>query len=233
MAERLSPPASACNAPPSIRVLLVEDHTIVRTGVRLLLETEPGLTVVGEATTVAEVLALVPHAQPGIILLDLDLGGENAAASIPALLQAAPAAQIVVLTGVRDPEAHRQAVRHGILGLVLKEHATETLLQALATVHAGEVWLEPSMVASVLGELIHPPPPSPEVAKIVQLTAREREVITLLGAGLRNKDIAAGLGVTEAAVRYHLTAIYAKLGVADRFALALYAYQHGLAKPPS
>jgi DNA-binding NarL/FixJ family response regulator len=213
-------------------VLLVEDHTIVRTGVRMLLETEPGITVVGEAATVAEALALVPHAQPDIILLDLDLRGENAAACISGLLHVAPAARIVVLTGVRDPEAHRQAVRHGAMGLVLKEHATEMLLQALATVHAGKVWLEPTMVAAVLSELTHPLPPSPEVAKIARLTAREREVITLIGAGLPNKEIAARLGVTEAAVRYHLTAIYAKLGVVDRFALALYAYQHGLAKPP-
>jgi DNA-binding NarL/FixJ family response regulator len=224
----------AGHTPPAIRVLLVEDHTIVRTGVRMLLETEPGITIVGEAATIAEALALAPHTQPDLILLDLDLGGENAAASIPVLLRATPAARLMILTGVRDPEAHRQAVRHGALGLVLKEQAADTLLQALTTVHAGGVWLDLPMVAWALSTLTQPSPtlPTPEAAAIARLTAREREVITLIGAGLRNKAIAARLAMTEATVRYHLTAIYAKLGVMDRFALALYAYQHGLAQPP-
>jgi DNA-binding NarL/FixJ family response regulator len=215
-----------------MRVLLVEDHAIFLAGVQMLLETEPGITVVGAATTVTEALVLAAHTQPEIILLDLDLGGESVSARIPALLQAAPATRIVVLTGVRDPEAHRRAVRHGAIGLVPKEDAPTTLLQALATVHMGEAWLEPTMVASVLSDLTHPPPPSPEVAKIARLTAREREVIALIGAGLSNKDIAARLEVTEAGVRYHLTTIYAKLRITDRLALALYAYQHGLAQPP-
>ena len=90
-----------------MRVLLVEDHAIVLAGVRMLLETEPGITIVGAATTVAEALALAARIQPEIILLDLDLGGENVAVRLPELLQAAPAARVVVLTKVRDPEAHR------------------------------------------------------------------------------------------------------------------------------
>jgi DNA-binding NarL/FixJ family response regulator len=88
------------------------------------------------------------------------------------------------------------------------------------------------MMAWALRALTQPPPPSPEAAAIARLTGREREVITLLGAGLSNKAIATALGVTEAGVRYHLAAIYAKVGVTDRLALALYAYQHGLAQPP-
>jgi len=218
-----------------MRVLLVEDHGIVRTGLRMLLESQPEITVVGEAATAAEMLTLVAPAQPDIVILDLDLGGENAAESIPALLEAAPAARILILTGVRDLEAHRQAVRHGAMGLVLKEKATETLLQALAAVRTGGVWLEPTLVAQVLSELTHPrptPPPSPEVAKIARLTEREREIITLIGEGLRNQRIAARLYISETTVRHHLNAIFAKLGVASRFELAVYAYQHGLATPP-
>ena len=218
-----------------MRVLLVDDHPIVRVGVRMLLDSEPEITVVGEATTIAEALALTTREQPALILLDLDLGGEQVAACIPALLDAAPAARVVVLTGVRDPETHRQAVRHGAMGLVLKEQAVDTLLQALARVHRGEVWLDPAMAAQVLSELTHPrpaPPPSPEAAAIAQLTAREREVITLIGAGLRNQQIAAHLGISEATGRHHLTAIFAKLGVPDRLVLTLYVYQHGLVEPP-
>src|SRR6266568_5064907 len=119
---------------PSLRVLLVDDHGIMRAGLRMLLESHPGLTVVGEAATCAEALALATDTHPEVIVLDLDLGGENAVESIPTLLRTAPDTRILVLTGVRDPEVHRQAIRSGALGLVLKEKAVETLLEAIAKV---------------------------------------------------------------------------------------------------
>src|SRR5262249_33827302 len=175
-------------------------------------------------------------AQPDVIVLDLDLGGENAIESLPLLLRTVPATRVLVLTGVRDPEVHRQAIRQGAVGLVVKEKAAETLLAAIARVRGGEVWLEPAMIARVLGDLTRPQPSpqtSPEAAKIARLTERERDVIALVGEGLRNKYIAERLYISEATVRHHLTAIFAKLGVSDRFELAIYAYQHGLAKPPA
>jgi DNA-binding NarL/FixJ family response regulator len=221
--------------PQSIRVLIIDDHGIVRAGLRMLLESQPGITVVGEAATCVEALELATREQPDIIVLDLDLGGENAVESMPALLHAAREARILILTGVRDSETHRQAIRHGAMGLVLKEKAAVTLLQAIAKVRAGEVWLEPTMIARVLGDLTRSQTSlrtSPEAAKIATLTEREREVITLIGEGLRNKHIAERLYISEATVRHHLTSIFAKLDVADRFELAIYAYQHGLAKPP-
>jgi two-component system, NarL family, nitrate/nitrite response regulator NarL len=223
-------------APQSIRVLIVDDHGIMRAGLRMLLESQPGITVVGEASTCADALALTTDTQPDVIVLDLDLGGENAVESIPTLLRIAPETRILVLTGVRDPEIHRQAIRHGAMGLVLKEKAVETLLQAITKVRAGEVWLESTMIARVLGDLTRPqssPQASAEATQIARLTEREREVITLVGEGLRNKHIAARLYISEATVRHHLTAIFAKLDVSDRFELAIYAYQHGLAKPPA
>jgi DNA-binding NarL/FixJ family response regulator len=223
-------------APQSIRVLIVDDHGIMRAGLRMLLESQPGITVVGEASTCADALALTTDTQPDVIVLDLDLGGENAVESIPTLLRIAPETRILVLTGVRDPEIHRQAIRHGAMGLVLKEKAVETLLQAITKVQAGEVWLESTMIARVLGDLTRPqssPQASAEATQIARLTEREREVITLVGEGLRNKHIAARLYISEATVRHHLTAIFAKLDVSDRFELAIYAYQHGLAKPPA
>jgi len=208
----------------------------MRAGLRMLLESQPGITVVGEASTCADALALATGTQPDVIVLDLDLGGENAVESIPTLLRTAPETRILVLTGVRDPEIHRQAIRHGALGLVVKEKAVETLLQAITKVRAGEVWLEPAMIARVLGDLTRSqssPQASVDATKIARLTEREREVITLVGEGLRNKHIAARLYISEATVRHHLTAIFAKLGISDRFELAIYAYQHGLATPPA
>ena len=222
--------------PQSVRVLIVDDHGIMRAGLRMLLESQTGITVVGEASTCTDALALATGTQPDVIVLDLDLGGENAVESIPTLLRTAPDTRVLVLTGVRDPEVHRQAIRHGAIGLVLKGKAVETLLQAITKVRAGEVWLEPAMIARVLGDLTRPQPfpqASAEATKIARLTEREREVITLIGEGLRNKHIAARLYISEATVRHHLTAIFAKLDVSDRFELAIYAYQHGLAKPPA
>jgi two-component system, NarL family, nitrate/nitrite response regulator NarL len=220
----------------SVRVLIVDDHGIMRAGLRMLLESQAGLMVVGEASSCADALALATCTQPDVIVLDLDLGGENALESIPTLLRTAPETRILVLTGLRDPEVHRQAVCHGALGLVFKEKAVETLLQAITKVRAGEVWLEPTMIARVLGDLTRPqssPQTSAEATKIARLTEREREVITLVGEGLRNKHIAERLYISEATVRHHLTAIFAKLDISDRFELAIYAYQHGLAKPPT
>ena len=222
--------------PQSVRVLIVDDHGIIRAGLRMLLESQSGIMVVGEASSCADALALATCTQPDVIVLDLDLGGENAVESIPTLLRTAPETRILVLTGLRDPEVHRQAIRHGALGLVFKEKAVETLLQAITKVRAGEVWLEPTMIAQVLGDLTRPqlsPQTSSEATKIARLTEREREVITLVGEGLRNKHIAARLYISEATVCHHLTAIFAKLDISYRFELAIYAYQHGLAKPPA
>jgi len=217
-----------------IRVVIVDDHVVVRTGLRMLIESQPGIIVVGEAGNGAEALAVVARTQPNIIVLDLDLGGESGLDYFPGLRTAASTARVLVLTGVRDPELHRRAVRLGSMGLVRKEEAAEVLLQAIKKVHAGEVWLEPAMIASVLGEMTGTRASQlldPEAAKIASLTEREREVVTLMGQGLRNKQIAERLGISETTVRHHLTSIFAKLGVTDRLELVIYIYRHGLARP--
>jgi len=120
--------------------------------------------------------------------------------------------------------------------LVLKERSTEILLKAIEKVHAGEVWLERSMIAAVLSEMTRKnerKPTNPEAANIATLTPREREVITLIGEGLRNKQIAQRLFISETTVRHHLTSIFSKLHVSERLELVIYAYRHGLAKIPS
>jgi DNA-binding NarL/FixJ family response regulator len=139
-----------------MRVLIVDDHGIMRAGLRMLFESQPGFTVVGEASTCADALALATETQPDVIVLDLDVGGENAAESMPTLLRTAPDTQILVLTGVHDPDVHRQAIRQGAVGLVVKAKAVKTILQAITKVRAGEVGLEPTMIARVFGDLPRP-----------------------------------------------------------------------------
>jgi DNA-binding NarL/FixJ family response regulator len=215
------------------RIQLIEDHSIVSAGLRMLIESHPGLTIVGEAANGAEALAQIESQQPDIVLLDLGLGEESGIDLLPRLLSAAERARVILLTGVLDPEQHRRAVRLGAMGIVLKEEAAQVLLEAIRKVHAGEVWLDPSMVTSMLGELSRPRQagtPDPEVAKIASLSERECEIIALLCQGMPNKQVANNLSISEVTVRYHLGHIYRKLGVEGRLELVIYAFRHGLAK---
>jgi DNA-binding NarL/FixJ family response regulator len=218
-----------------IRILLIDDHTIMRAGLRMLIENHDGMIVVGEAGTRAEGLAIATREQPDIVLLDLDMGAESGLDFMPHLLAAAPNARVVILTGLRDTEAHRRAVHLGAIGLVFKEKAAEVLIKAIEKVHGGEVWLDRSLTASVLSEMSHADGrerADPDIHKISFLTEREREVVGLVCEGLKNKQIGDRLFISEATVRNHLTSILSKLGLSDRFELALYAYRHHLAKPP-
>jgi len=218
-----------------IRILLVDDHAVVRAGLRLIIQSRTGMTIVGEAGNRDDALSLADSEHPDIILLDLDLGGDSGMALIADLIAAAGEARIIILTGLRDPEAHRQAVLLGAMGIVKKEKAAEVLISAIERVHAGEAWLDPSLMAGVLTEMTRSSrgrKTDPEADKIAALTNREREVIALVGEGIKSKEIAGRLFISETTVRHHLTSIFDKLGVADRVELLIYAYRHGLASPP-
>jgi two-component system nitrate/nitrite response regulator NarL len=226
-------PGAAAEA---IRILIIDDHLIVRAGLRMLIGNHEGMTVVGEAGTRIDALAITANEQPDIILLDLDMGSESGLDFLRELLATAAKARVVILTGVRDPEVHRRAVHLGAMGLVFKEKAAEVLIKAIEKVHAGEVWLDRSLTASVLSEMSHADEsktPDPDAGKIASLTGREREILGLVCEGLKNKQIGDRLFISEATVRNHLTSILSKLELSDRFELALYSYRQHLAKPPS
>lgn len=219
----------------SMRILLIDDHPVVRAGLRILIENYEGMKVVGEAGNRVDALAVAAREQPNIVLLDLDLGVESGLTFLRELLTAVPGARVVILTGVRDPLTHRRAVRLGAAGLVLKDNAAEVLIRAIEKVHGGEVWLDGSLTASVLSEMSKAEEKmgiDPDSWKISSLTEREREIITLVCDGLKNKQISHCLFISEATVRNHLTSILSKLEVSDRFELALFSYRHHLAKPP-
>ncbi len=242
-----------------IRILLIDDQAIVREGLRMLLESHNGLVVVGEAAECQEATALARQEQPDVIILDLDLGGASGHNCLEALLSASPKSKALVLTGLHDINLHQAAVSRGAMGLVKKLEAAEALVKAIRKVHAGEVWLDGALMARLLEEFwrmrgkedssearmaaqgqqprqgAQPQPaqaPPEEMVKIALLTDREREVVTLLGEGLRNQQIADRLCISVVTVRHHLSSIFSKLKVADRFELAIYAYRHGLSKLP-
>jgi two-component system, NarL family, nitrate/nitrite response regulator NarL len=218
-----------------IRILLVDDHVVVRTALSGLIQTQDSLKVVGEASNRKDALEIAEREKPDIILLDIELGNESGLDFITDLLAVNENTRIVVLTGVRDPETHQRAVSLGAMGVVQKEKAFEVLVRAIEQVNAGEAWIDPLLVARIVKQVVNANKPKPvdhDTAKIATLTDREREVVTLIGDGLKNKEIADKLFISEWTVRHHITSIFSKLEVSDRVELILYAYKRGLATPP-
>jgi two-component system nitrate/nitrite response regulator NarL len=216
-----------------IRILIVHNHTVVREGLCMLIANDLEMVVVGEAENSADALAIAARERPDVILVDLDLGAEDAIDSLSALIASTQGSRMLILTGTRDPEQHCLAVRLGAAGVFLKDQAGKILIKAIRKVHAGEAWLDRSMTAKVLTEFAHAGTHrrnEPEAAKIETLSARERQVITLVAEGLKTKQIAERLFISEKTVGNHLTTIYHKLDVSNRLELALYACRHKLAK---
>jgi DNA-binding NarL/FixJ family response regulator len=222
---------SATNPEP-IRILIVDDHAIVRAGLRMLIDQNPAMKVVGVAGNRAEALALAAREQPDLVLLDILLGDDDGLAFLPELRFAVPNVRVLVLTGLRSSESQRRAIVAGAMGVVLKEHAAEVLIKAIHKVHAGEVWLDRSMMGSVLEEMTQAPEIDPRQAKIASLTERELEVVGLIAEGLKNKQIGQRLFISETTVTHHLTSIFSKLEVSDRLELVIYAFANKLPNVP-
>jgi two-component system nitrate/nitrite response regulator NarL len=221
---------------PRIKIVLVDDHAVIRAGLRLLIEARRDMKVVGEAANAAAAVAVTTSTQPDVIVLDLNLEGDSGLDCLPRLYEAAPRAHVLVLTGVNDYEMHRQAARLGARGLVHKAKAAEVILKAIERVHAGEVWFDQYLISGMMSELAHSGgrrKSDPEEAKITSLTRREQEVVELVCEGLRNKQISERLFISQTTVSHHLTSAFSKLGVADRLELLVYAYSQGIVKPPA
>ena len=218
-----------------ITILLVDSQALLRAGLRLILETEPKFRVVGEASSREEALEGA-RPRPDIIILNLNSYGEPDLDLLSDLAIAAEGARVLVLISDFDLELRRRIVRFGVKGLVQKTESPDRLIAAVKSVYAGEVWLDPRTVSHVLDDLLH----AGEVKQTnsllnngVRLTGRERDIIALIGEGLKNKQIAERLCISEPTVRHYLTSIFEKVGVKDRQGLIVYAYQRGLAKPPA
>jgi len=217
---------------PTIRIAIIEDHAIVRAGLRMLIENQPGMEVVSESAKASDVLKSARNILPDIILLDLDLGTENGLDFLPDLLRVFRPARILVLTASPETEAHLCAAAGGARGIVMKEQAPETLVQAIRSVHSGEAWMGRSLTTALLNRMSHSgmerQEHNPEAAKIAQLTPREREIVGLISKGLNGARIAEDLRISETTVRNHLTAILAKLDLSNKFELAVYAFNNNL-----
>jgi len=215
-----------------IKIVLVHPHLLIRAGLRCLLEAR-GLQVVGEAATRSEACAGIKTEQPDLVLTDADIAGERLVAALPDLLAACEHSRVLVVTATCDPRLHAEAVEAGASGIVLLDQSPDVLIKAIEKVHAGELWVDRSTTAGVLARMTRRRRDvDPETLKIQSLTRREREIVDLVGEGLKNRHIADRLFISEATVRNHLTSILDKLDLGDRFELAVYAFRHGLVTYP-
>lgn len=214
-----------------IGILLVDDHVVVRSGMRLLIENRSEMVVVGEASNSEEALTIAAREQPEIILLDLNLGSESGMDLIPKLLAVSQGSQIIVLTDILEDAAWRRAIRQGAMGVVSKEVSPEFLMRAIERVNVGELWLTRHATASPVHELrqaTQSKKPKSELNPASKLTAREKEVVDLVEEGLKNRQIADRLYISETTVRHHLTSILKKLNVSDRLELLIFAYRNNI-----
>ncbi|MFF5209968.1 response regulator [Streptosporangium sp. NPDC000396] len=207
-----------------IRVLIADDHPVVRQGLRTFLDLQDDLTVVGEAADGAEAVDLVESLAPDVLLLDLKMPVLDGPGTLVRLRERGLSLRVLVLTSVSDPEDVAPAMRAGAAGFLYKDVDPTALVQAIRAVHGGQVLLAPDAAEAMLSS------PTPAAAgHMTPLTDREREVLTLIASGRSNREIARELAVAEKTVKTHVSNVLMKLGVQDRTQAALYAVRHGLA----
>ncbi len=205
-----------------IRIVLVDDHAMVRRGLAQLLAGEAGIEVVGAAATGAEAVDVVAAEQPDVVLMDLQMPGMDGAAATRALAQQHPDVQVLVLTSFSDRERIVAALDAGAVGYLLKDAEPAELVAGIEAVARGESPLHPRAARELLRSRTDPGTPSGDA----RLTPREVEVLALVRQGLANKQIGRRLGISERTVKAHLSSLFQRLGVADRTQAALWAERH-------
>ncbi len=209
-----------------IRVMLVDDHKLVRAGLQSLLESTDDLTVVGAASDGAEAVTMVQQLLPDIVLMDLSMPGVDGVEATRRIAAAHPEVQVLVLTSFSDGERVRRALDAGAVGYLLKDAEPEEVITGVRAVSRGESPLHPRAARELL--LARTDAPGTAGAGNLKLTPREAEVLRLVRAGLANKQIARRLGISERTVKAHLTSAFQRIGVVDRTQAALWADRNGL-----
>jgi DNA-binding NarL/FixJ family response regulator len=212
-----------------VRVLLVDDQELVRSGLRRILRRRDGVLVVGECEDGDQVGAAVRDLRPDVVVMDLRMRRVNGIDATRALRREPDAPPVLVLTTFDDDELLAAALRAGAAGFLLKDSAAEDLVRGVRTVASGQAMLDPAVTARVLETFRSAPEPT--AAGSIPLTDREQEVLRLMGRGLSNSEIAATLVISEVTVKSHIGRIFTKLDLRDRAAAIVYAFDRGLVAP--
>ena len=210
----------------TIRIVLADDHPIVLEGVRRLLEQEPDLEIAASCQDGEALLAAVQANRPDIVVLDMRMPGMNGMSVLRRAAEEKLDLRVVLLTAEISDDDTLEAVGYGVRGVVLKDTAPDVLVRCLRTVHAGGQWLEQQLTGRALERLLAREAAKQKVARL--LTPRERDLVRLVSQGMRNKEIAAVLGITEGTVKIHLHRIYDKLNVTNRVELVNFARAESL-----
>jgi two-component system, NarL family, response regulator LiaR len=215
--------------PDPIRVLIVDDHSVVREGLRAFLELQDGFEVVGEAADGEKAIVSATRLRPNVILMDLVMPQLDGVAAMRRLREEVPDARVIVLTSFLDDDKLLPALRAGAAGYLLKNAEPQELARAVRAAHSGEAVLDPVVAARLVEALAAADGQEP----LDRLTPREREVLVLVGRGFSNKRIAKELGIAEKTVKTHVGHVLAKLGVTDRTQAAVVAVRSGIVGPRS
>lgn len=217
----------------TIRVLIADDHPIVRDGLRRLLSLDEDIEVVGEAGDGREVLERVQALEPDVLLLDLRMPNMDGLTALQTLQHTNRKTRVIVLTASEDKNEFVQAMKLGCSGIVLKQTAPDLIAKSIRKVHSGEIWLDSHTTAAVMRQFATPGEAMAAASggksrERSPLSTREREIVALVAQGYKNKEMAEKMFISEQTVKNHLHNIFDKLGVSDRLELALYAIHKGL-----
>ncbi len=215
----------------TVRVLLVDDQELVRTGLRGILRSRFGFEIVGELDSGAGVVETVARTRPDVVVMDVRMPGVDGVTATRALGEVEDAPPVLILTTFEDEEILAGALRAGAAGFLLKGVPAEDLQRAVRTVAEGGSWLDPAVTGRVLTTYRDGTAPVLPGAEVDVLTGREREVLALIGEGLSNTEIAVRLVLGEGTVKTHVGHIFAKLALRDRPAAVVFAFDHGLVRP--
>ena len=233
MSSDFPPPLQPNASERKIRVLLVDDHAVVRQGLRMFIEMQSDMEVVGEGGNGVEAVELAARLNPDVILLDLLMPQMDGVEATRKILAGNPHARVLILTSFGEDDKVFPAIRAGAQGYLLKDIQPRDLVQAIRETHQGKAQLHPDvarrLMAAVAGDAPARPAPSPALPKELQeLTEREREVLDLIARGLTNREIAGKMVVSEKTVKTHVSNLLDKLGLEDRTRAAIWALKHGL-----
>ena len=215
----------------TIRVVLADDQPLDRAGLRVLIADTPDLDVAGEAGTGAQAVQLVRDAQPDVVLMDIRMPGMDGIEATRMIMANPTAARVIILTTFDDDDYVYAALRAGASGFLVKDMALEDILAAIRIVAAGDALLAPGVTRRLIEEFAARPEPAPPQREIDGITERERVVLTLIGRGMSNGEIAAQLCISTATAKAHVAHLLTKLGVRDRVQLVIVAYEADLVSP--
>ena len=215
----------------SIRILIVDDQQLVRTGFRAILSTEPDFEIVGEAGDGHEAIEAAARLSPDVVLMDIRMPKLDGLAATRHLATAPSRSRVIILTTFDLDEYVYEALRSGASGFLLKDAPADQLVTAIRVVAGGEALLAPSVTRRLIAEFTRRPPPGARPAQVERLTARELEVLRLVAGGLSNGEIAKELFLSDATVKTHVGHMLTKLGLRDRVQAVVLAYESGLVQP--